>query len=159
MSATKQNRPHFRSSQTLHERLEIILAMAEYAPDGCILTRNMRLTHGYPEISYHGVLATVARWLLIDSGIEMERLEARHKCKNRNCINIEHLEAGTKAENEHDKLHHGTLPRSIEEILHIKELYASGLSQYKIAEMYGVTQRSISKIVRGESYNYLQEVS
>jgi regulator of sirC expression with transglutaminase-like and TPR domain len=35
-------------------------------------------------------------------------LVVRHKCKSKNCVNPDHLEPGTKSENELDKVRDGT---------------------------------------------------
>jgi uncharacterized NAD-dependent epimerase/dehydratase family protein len=40
-----------------------------------------------------------------------DRHVVRHKCRNRHCVNPEHLETGTQAENEADKVRDGTIVR------------------------------------------------
>jgi predicted XRE-type DNA-binding protein len=90
-----------------------------------------------------------------------------HHCDNRRCCNPDHLFLGSKKDNAQDALRKGrqVLPRgkgensgnaklSNAQAEEIRQMYKSGgVSQQKIADMYGVNQMSISKITRGLAYN------
>lgn len=56
---------------------------------------------GYPQMRHEGRLRFVSHLSLIASGREREhgRLVARHKCDNPGCVNPEHLEWGSQADN------------------------------------------------------------
>jgi len=88
-----------------------------------------------------------------------------HKCDNPPCVNPDHLFLGTPADNMVDKtrkgrgrntfrpgeLHPGAKlsQAQVEEILELRE---SGLSQRKVAKMYGIGRSSIANIWHGISY-------
>lgn len=89
--------------------------------------------------------------------------EAAHSCNNRPCINGKHLRWATKVENEADTLVHGT--RSVGEKHGISKLtedqvreiraLSGKMLQHEIADLYGVTQTTISCIVRGQTWGWL----
>lgn len=78
-----------------------------------------------------------------------------HRCDNPSCINIEHLFLGTNAENTADKVAkcrqyfargsgngHAKLTEADVAVIRAAE----GVTQQKLADMYGVTQPTISEI-------------
>ena len=78
-----------------------------------------------------------------------------HKCDNRKCVNPEHLFIGTHQDNMDDmvaKGRHGGHPYSRrpdkDEENMIKELYEPGITQKDLADMFGVSISSISRLVR-----------
>jgi DNA-binding transcriptional regulator YiaG len=87
-------------------------------------------------------------------------LVVRHKCDNPPCINPDHLEVGTLADNSRDAVKrmrtaNGENKRSHrltdQEVQAIREGYAPGsVKQADLAAMYGVSQQLISSIVRME---------
>lgn len=88
----------------------------------------------------------------------------RHKCDNPPCINPDHLETGTQADNSRDMVERGRMqdqrgargPRARltgEEVQDIRTEYAKGvLTQQMLAEVYGLTQSGVSTIVRGRTW-------
>jgi len=74
----------------------------------------------------------------------------RHKCDNRACLNPEHLEIGTIADNNEDARTRGrtagktTLAQKEE----IRYLRASGEKLKDIASRYGITHQAVSYIVK-----------
>lgn len=66
--------------------------------------------------------------------------EVHHKCENRKCVNPNHLEALKKAD--HLREHHAVL--TPEKVRAIRKKYeAGGISQYKLADEYGVHRSTI----------------
>jgi hypothetical protein len=89
-----------------------------------------------------------------------------HKCDNRLCLNPDHLFLGTKAENNADRAlkkrnrdQRGTKNEVVklteEEVIKIRKLYETGLSQSKIGEMFGVSQTNVGFIVRRERWSHI----
>jgi len=88
-----------------------------------------------------------------------------HRCDNRRCCNPAHLFLGTNGENVFDKVakgrqakgrghgalgeRSGTAKVSQDEVREIRRAYAAGeASQYALADRFGISQGSVSLIVR-----------
>lgn len=91
-----------------------------------------------------------------------------HQCDNRPCVNPSHLFLGTQYDNMQDMVRKGRINSRLGEnnpkakltekdIFEIYRLYNSGMSGYKIAKNFGVTQTCINYIVKGKSWKYLYE--
>jgi hypothetical protein len=90
-----------------------------------------------------------------------EGLVARHKCRNRNCVRPEHLEEGTRADNEADKLRDGTSNRgencgtsklTKEQIMDIRN---DPRKLSEIAASYGIRHQHVSRIKTGKTWSWL----
>ena len=91
-------------------------------------------------------------------------LVVRHKCDNRACINPDHLELGTHADNAQDMVdrsRQGTPPvLTMEQAREIRRDYIPGgnrwhpspAGQPQLARKYGVPQSVISQILRNITY-------
>ena len=91
-------------------------------------------------------------------------MESLHIDGNTANNNVRNLHWGTPLENSEDADRHGSRPRGSEnrqaklvedEIPTIRKLYADGLSQHEIAELFGLTQSVIGQIVRGERWTHV----
>lgn len=95
-------------------------------------------------------------------------LVIRHKCDNRPCLNPEHLETGTRADNTRDMYERGRQRHLVgegvassklteQDVLSIRAEYAKGvLTQQMLAESYGVTQSIISSAVLRKTWKHLE---
>lgn len=90
-----------------------------------------------------------------------EGMYALHSCNNPPCCNPDHLREGTNQENVDDKLRADRQPRgetngkaklTLEQVNEIRQ-NIDGLSQYQLADRYGVRRPCIAKIQRGKTWN------
>lgn len=117
---------------------------------------------GYPMMQGENrKMVNVHRWLYeLHHGSIPEKFEVRHLC-NRKCLTLEHLQAGTRVENQTDRIAAGTTLRglSVEQVRTILRLKAEGQSQREIAREIGcTTQGTVSDIVNGEIYKEVSRV-
>lgn len=74
-----------------------------------------------------------------------------HRCDVRNCVNPEHLFAGTCQDNLRDAARKGRQWNQRigpEEAIQIRKLLAAGYTQKSVAEHYGLAQTTVGKIHR-----------
>lgn len=96
-----------------------------------------------------------------------EGLVIRHKCDNTWCINPDHLETGTHADNSRDMVarnrqrdqkgsNHNMSRVTEEEVISIRKRYSEGgVFQTELAEEYGLTQTAISAIIRRKTWRHI----
>src|SRR6266436_4873849 len=76
-------------------------------------------------------------------------LELDHLCRQRPCMNPDHLEAVTPAVN---KQRGDVTPFYPKDVLRIAKMYRAGKSQHQIAKIFGVRQGTISRILAGQRW-------
>lgn len=104
------------------------------------------------------------RWLysLIHGSIP-DDLVIRHKCDNEGCVNPEHLEIGTSAQNRADMFHRGRGPDrrgekhplarlTAEQVGEIRRLKSMGHTNKSLATTYGVSPGHIGRIYRRDGW-------
>jgi hypothetical protein len=81
--------------------------------------------------------------------------QVRHKCKNRNCVNPEHLETGTARENALDRHRDGTMPTRLvaEQVLEIRRRKGENLRV--LGEEFGVGKSGIWLIQNGYTWTHI----
>lgn len=95
-----------------------------------------------------------------------EGLVVRHKCDNPPCINPDHLEIGTQADNNRDARERGRARLVGEEagraklndalVLEIRDRYEPGVLGYrKLAKMYGMSKAGIRDIIKRTSWTHI----
>lgn len=126
--------------------------------NGCfICTNRCKNEKGYSLIRIDGKTKKLHRHIYEQMyGPIAPGLIVRHLCNKPACINPEHLREGTHKENSADAIKAGTNARALnsQKVLEIIK-FLPHLNNSKIAEMYGVDPRAISKIRRGESWGHL----
>jgi hypothetical protein len=100
-------------------------------------------------------------------GIELSEIDGqviRHKCDNPGCVNPEHLEPGTVADNNHDTVNRGRQAKgekngaaklTAAQVTEIRERYIPGsrtVGSRALAREYGVSDRQIGRIVDGSKW-------
>jgi hypothetical protein len=128
---------------------------------------------GYGNVGWGGSNYTahrVAAWLceLVKSPSRpkhsSEKGHVLHKCDNRKCCNPNHFMIGSYSDNQRDAYHkkrkvqpkgeaHSNAKLTNEQAKEIRRKYKEGAYQMPLAKEYGVSQVTISLIVRGVTYN------
>jgi len=127
---------------------------------------------GYGTVAWHGKVYTshrIAAWL---SGLikdpnapqnKRSKTHVLHKCDNRKCCNPNHFFLGNYTDNQVDAYsknrktqrkgeRHVNSKLTNQEASLVRKLYEKGETQVELAKKFKVSQRSISLIVRKETY-------
>lgn len=127
---------------------------------------------GYGTVAWDGKVYTahrIAAWLsgLVCSPVapndSREATHVLHKCDNRKCCNPDHFFLGTYTDNMYDAYNkqrktqprganHANAKLTAQQATEIRTRYKKGEKQIPLASEFGVSQRAISLIVRGETY-------
>lgn len=137
-------------------------------PDECWPWTGPLAGGGYGGCRYEGKKMAASRASFIyHNGAPAPGLLVCHHCDNRACCNPSHLFAGTQVENMADCIRKGRFkyrawPKGIKlqaklsdsQVVELRDRYRKGgISQRAIAKVFGITQSSVGRIVRGESYS------
>lgn len=90
---------------------------------------------------------------------------ACHKCKNKDCVNPDHLYWGSPQDNKDDMIKDGTVMYgethhqakfTEKEVLEIREKYSKrgGISTYKLAKEYEVDPSTIQRIIKKQTWKH-----
>ena len=131
----------------------------------CWLWTGTILSSGYGQfyLQNKGHRAHRLSWLFAGNTIPEGHL-IRHKCRNRHCVNPEHLETGTSKENVADKIRDGTNKRPGEkssrhkltdnQVKEIRERHTE--PRQKLAEEFGVGYNQIYRIIARRRWSHLE---
>lgn len=133
-------------------------------PEGCVIWPFSRGKDGYANMRLEGAYVRVARVVCerVHGPAPTRRHNAAHSCGrgDHGCIGPSHLRWATPAENEADKVQHGTdqLRRggarlTPSDVVAIRG--EQGSSQRALAARFGVCQSTIGLILRGETWEVL----
>lgn len=94
-------------------------------------------------------------------------LVVRHRCDNPPCVRVDHLELGTKSDNSHDMYDRGrnrnAQPGSRNgmavlneaDVVDIRARYGKRGSGAQLAREYGVSRKTISKIIHNQRWRHV----
>jgi hypothetical protein len=121
---------------------------------------------GYPEYHFNGKKYMLHRYIYEECfGLIPEGMIVRHKCDNRLCINSEHLELGTHADNMEDmtkrerQCRGGDSPfakLTEKDIPVIRDLLREGVSTVVVAEKYNVSRTTIGNIKHNRNWTHVK---
>ena len=141
----------------------------DHQGDECVVWPFATLPTGYGHTQMNGIGMNASRAMCILAHGEPPEpgLHAAHSCGRGHlgCVNPRHLRWATPAENNADKLDHGTAPRGSRnvgakltesEVIEIREVYATGeFLQREIADEVGVNASVISNIVTRTTWKHI----
>jgi hypothetical protein len=156
----------------------------KYVPDAfdkdtdCITWRAAKNQYGYPVFWFDGSIHVATRIIYsLHHGVDIpdvdedgQKVVVATTCGNRACVHVPHLYLTTRekavsashANGNYDHVYpvgikHREAKLSEGAVRHIRKLYATGkYTQTQLAEMYGVTQHTISYAVRGKSWRHVE---
>lgn len=123
--------------------------------------------NGYGQFNYNGVVLPAHKVsYIIHKGEVPKGMVLLHKCDNRYCVNPDHLEIGTQAENMADMVAKGRSCRGTahrdaklcpKRVRKARKMYESGKHTITaIAEYFGVTRSPMARAIRGESWGHVK---
>lgn len=134
--------------------------------DGCIEWTGLKNVKGYGRRQGYKGREWFAHRAAWDEqvGSIPEGMLVLHRCDNPPCCNTDHLFLGTHEDNMHDMVNkgRGVTLRGVanpcgrltaSQVEQVRSMYRSGWDQHKIAAEFEVTQATISRVVRGVTYN------
>ena len=116
--------------------------------------------HGKFWVNGKAQLAHRVSWFLAGNNIP-EGHVIRHKCRAANCVNPAHLETGTQAQNNADRIRDGTSTRGTKSAqcklteAQVLDIFVSEKSQGDLAKEYEISRRNISHIKHGKIWGWL----
>lgn len=134
---------------------------------GCWLWSRGQTSDGYGSFQMGGrtVLAHRASWVIHGRGDPAGRVVC-HSCDTPCCVNPDHLFLGTHADNMADMRNKGRADRKLgqrngraaltdDQAREVLDLKGLGFEQRGIARAYGVSDSTVSRIIRRESFPHV----
>lgn len=126
---------------------------------GCLLWTGPLYPSGYGITCFDGH-TTTAHILSMKIHRKCKKLPqgtlVRHKCKNKHCVEITHLETGDVFDNARDKFRDETQFFARLSDTDISEIVNSDkMSSSELAELYGMSRRAIEAIQSGKAYRHI----
>ena len=150
---------HIHPSATLSERL--FRGMPQQADEnGCLNWTRSKNRSGYGQLKFKGKLHHAHRlsWELYHQRPIPDGAYILHSCDNPACINPEHLHTGTHADNMREKGERGRVKNRTfteSEVIKIRQIAASGISQAEIARELGVGVTTVSYIIKRRTWRHI----
>lgn len=121
----------------------------------------------YGHFSINGAIVKAHRWMYqFLNGPIPEGLVVRHRCDNPACVNPQHLDIGTPAQNAADMVERGRNDNrkgerhplaqvSASAVLMIRREAANGRTQSAIAKEFGISRQQVGKIIRRDNWGHI----
>ncbi len=128
----------------------------------CIEWEGYRLPTGYGTFKENGKNVYAHRRAFEEANGYLPRV-VRHRCDNPSCVNPEHLEGGTQADNMRDRMERGRAPKgeghhgaklTEDNVRYIRSMRGQ-TTQQALADEFGVSRPRISKIWNRKSWSHV----
>lgn len=144
-------------------RMRWLRAAFQRETDACITDWPFSKTAGYPSINTRSRPGLANRLLCewAHGPAPSEGLHAAHSCGDRGCLNKRHLRWATPAENNEDKIAHGShrdgervnfAKLTADQVVLIRCGLEDGETQTALAREFGVSPSTISRIASGHNW-------
>lgn len=152
--------------------IEFLKNLVPHTGEGCVEYTGYRLPQGYGQVTWQGK-RTLAHRLVFYLRNGYWPVQVRHTCDNPNCVNPQHLLAGTNQDNMHDMTSRGRQQRwdthvcaklTMQDVWDIRRQHIPGKNRHvpsntlELAQRYGISERQLRAIVRHEKWRDLLEV-
>ena len=129
---------------------------------GCLETQAALNEKGYGQVTFNGGRRTLHRLVLqnaIDRNFQKNEI-VRHVCHNPMCVNVKHLRLGNHRDNMNDMVRANRQAKGYNSHLtpydvFLIRIFALFALQRRIAKAFGVTQETISRIVRYKTWKHV----
>lgn len=147
--------------------VEKLRVYSEPNAEGCLVWMRGRTKDGYGWLSINGGRQVYAHRFAYETyvGPIPAGMVIDHRCRNRACVNHEHMEVVTRAENTRrggpvsgERNGHAKLTE--QDVRAIRDASPKTKEeQERIAERYGVSPSAISHVIRRSTWSHLEEVA
>lgn len=136
--------------QPIFARIKRLIGVPDDANDCWVWLGSVNKRTGYGKKQWAGRAELAHRWVWeMFNGKIPEGKVINHKCGNRKCVNINHLEVVTQADN----CRHGNGAKlTAQQVAEIRALPVVRGDRKRIAEEYGITPMTVSDIRSGRSW-------
>ena len=134
-------------------------------PTPCRIWEGGIAGNGYGQIGVNGKGVSTHRLVMAEDLAHDPDLHVLHLCHNPLCVNPRHLYLGTDQDNMNDKVAvdrqnkgetHGQSKLTDKDVLKMRRMYAAGgITQAKLGRKFGISQKQVSCIIRGEQWPHL----
>lgn len=153
---------------TKHQ-IELFMSHVKVMPSGCHEWQAYRNPKGYGQWKPNNLPSMTASRVayMIAHGEIDDNLLCCHHCDNRACVNPDHLFLGTAKDNLQDMIrkgravlstkgeHHGRAKLTEADVLEIRRLHASGVSQRALSKKYEMSKALIHAIVHRKYWTHI----
>ncbi len=131
--------------------------------DDCIEWPFYRMKNGYGQVGLHTGMALAHRKMCeMAHGRPHDGQQAAHSCGNRACVNPKHLRWADQAQNEADKLQHGTwfsrmggAKLEADTVRAIRAMFSAGTSNREISDHFAVPHKTVGNITSGRTWKHV----